>query len=586
MHRRLRQLIIAAGILLVGTGVFAGDVRMTIEPDLISLLDRAVLKIEFIDTKGDTADLPDIDGLEIRYQGKQTQYNLINGHASAHVVHTYVVTPTKVGDYTVGPVKIKYKGGEKTLSSRLRVIKPEDDAEAQQLSQLLFSEISTLRDAPYVHEPFDLELKVYVRDGRQIVEQFGVQGGLPESGLDGELNWQAEGRSREQRNGAIYNVYRFHATAKALTPGTLSFNPQVQVPLVIPRQQRRPFGMDDPFFGDFFGRQESRLITLDCNTLNVHVKPIPTEGRPASFGGSVGVMDFGVTASPTTIKAGDPVTLKMRITGAGNLKKTTPPSMAETPGFKRYDTRVVPTENPNEMLFEQVVIPTSDSIKEIPPVSFSYFNTQTADFRTITKGPFPITVEPAPRQAAQVIMSVPTTAQQETKVLGHDIAYLKPKPSRWTTDADIAFHRTPAFRIAVVVPALLLAMTALVTTKRNRLANDVALARRQEAPKAARRNVHRAEQAIKKKDTAAFNEAMWTALTEYFGHKLNLAPGQVTLQSVQSRIPTEAETLQGLFGTMEQRRYAVQGAADSPEEMQQLLRTMVETFRKCERMKL
>jgi len=173
------------GCLLMAATAFAADVRMNVEPELISLLDRAVLKIEYVDTQGDAIDIPEIDGLNIEYQGPQSQYQIINGKTSSSVTHTYLITPTKVGDYTIGPVTADFKGGRKTLSAKLRVIKSQDDPQAQQISQIMFSRITTDRDTPYVHEPFNLELKVYIRDGAQIDGQFGIRGGMaPMTGID------------------------------------------------------------------------------------------------------------------------------------------------------------------------------------------------------------------------------------------------------------------------------------------------------------------------------------------------------------------------------------------------------------------
>lgn len=587
MRNLMEKIIYVTALLLVSTGAWAADVRMSVEPELISLLDRAVLKVEFVDTSGNAIDFPAIDGLRIEYQGRSTETSIINMHSTSKVVHSYLITPTKIGDYTIGPVTVKYKGGEKTLSTRLRVIKPQDDPQAQQLSQILFSRISTDRTAPFVHEPFNLVLKVYVRDGVQIDGQFGIRGGLPESGLDGELQWNVSGRNREEHNGAIFNVYTLNTTAKALTAGIFTFNPEVQLNVVIPRQQRRSWGFDDPFFGDFFGIQETRPITLDCNALDVKVRAVPMEGRPASFTGGVGVLHFEADVGPTKMRAGEPVTIKMRVSGTGNLEKITPPTIQGNPDIKLYDTRTIPTQNPNEVRFEQVVIPKSDNIKEIPAISFSYFNTQTADFRTVTKGPFPIDVEAVPQQAAQVIATVPSTIQQETKVLGRDIAYLKPQPKRWIMEGDEAWYNVSGSRILLALPALVLALTVGIVARRNTLAKNVALARRQRAPKVARRNVKRAEQALRKKDDAAFYEAMWTALVEYFGHRLNLAPGQVTLQAVLTRVPRASKDVEQLFNTIEQRRYGIRSGESAPlPEMKALLHHLATTLKRCERMKL
>jgi hypothetical protein len=587
MNRKRNIPISIAAVFLLAVNVFAADVRMSLEPELISLLDRAILKIEYIDTKGDAIDIPEVDGLKIEYRGPQTQYQFVNGQSSSSVTHTYLVTPLKTGDYTIGPVTAEYKGGQKTLTGKLRVIKPQDDPEAQQISQIMFSNISTDRETPYVHEPFTLELKVYIRDGAQIDGQFGIRGGMPESGLDGELQWEVADRKREDRNGTIFTVYTLRTTAKALTAGTFTFRPEVQLNVVIPRQQRRSWGFDDPFFGDFFGRQETRPIALDCNRLDVKVLPVPMEGRPASYTGGVGELDFDVSVGPTQVKAGEPVTLKMRIYGKGNLEKIIPPAITENHDIKLYDARTSPTQTPDEVRFEQVVIPKSDSVSQIPAISFSYFNTKTADFRTITRGPFPITVENGPQNAAQVIATVPSTIQQETKVLGRDIAYLKSRPGAWRMKDDEIWYRTTLFRVLLALPLILLTALSIVVARKNALNNNVALARRQKAPKTARKNIKLAERAMRAQDEAAFHQALWDALAEYFGHRLNLAPGEISLQTVLTRIPGDTAALEHLFNAIEQRRYGIRSDEGDPmNEMKALLRKLSSVLKQCERIKL
>jgi hypothetical protein len=587
MYRKRKSLFALAAGFLLAAGAFAADVRMRLEHELISLLDRTVLKIEYVDTNGAVIDIPEVDGLRIEYRGPESKYQIVNGKTSSSVTHTYLVTPLKTGDFTIGPVTAEFKGGSKTLSAKLRVIKSQDDQEAQQISQIMFSRIATDRGTPYVHEPFSLELKVYLRDGVQIDGQFAIRSGMPESGLDGELKWEVVDRKREDRNGTIFTVYTLNTTAKALTAGTFTFRPEVQLNVVIPRQQRRSWGFDDPFFGDFFGRQETRPIALDCNRLDVDVLPVPMESRPDSYTGGVGELGFDVSVGPSAVKAGEPVTIRMRIHGKGNLEKIIPPGISEHHDIKLYDARTIPTKAPDEVCFEQVVIPKSDSISEIPAISFSYFNTKTADFRTITRGPFPITVESVPQSAAQVIATVPSTIRQETKVLGRDIAYLKQRPDTWRMSDEKLWYRTMTCRILIALPLAVTIVLFIVVARRNALNNNIALARRQKAPKTARRNIQLAERAMRAKDETAFQQAMWDTLTEYFGHRLNLAPGEVTLQTVLARIPGEPADIEYLFNEIEQWRYGIRSHEGNPkDEMKALLRKLSSVLKHCERVKL
>lgn len=575
------------GSLLLALSAFAADVQMSIEPQLISLLDRAILKVEFINTNGNALDIPPIDGLNIQYQGQSSETRIVNMKRTSKVIHKYLVTPSKVGDFTIGPVTAQFNGGEKDLTAQLRVIKPADDKEAQEISELMYSRISSDREGPHVQEPFNLTLQVFIRDGVQIDGNFAIRGGMPENGMDGELQWQVIDRKRTEMNGSIFNVYTLTTSAKTLTAGTFTFQPQVQMNVIIPRQNRRSYGFDDPFFGDLWGRQETRPFVLDCNELQVHVRAVPTSGRPDSFSGGIGIFDFDVDVGPKQVKAGEPVTIKMRIRGKGNLSQITPPKIEENHAFKLYDARTVATDQPDEVRFEQVLIPKSGSVTNIPPISFSYFNTKTTDFRTITQGPFPISVESVPQQSAQVIATVPSTIQQETKILGRDIVYLKFMPATWHYSSNPPWYRKVPAQILLTLPALLLMLVAGFRIRRNRLSNNVALARRQKAPKAAAKQVQLAGQALRNKNESAFYEALWNALAEYFAHRLNLAPGEVSLPVVLTAFPTEHAAIETLFNTVEQRRYGIQPAtANTGPEMKALLKQLTAALKACERIRL
>lgn len=586
MRNVLKYTLPFLGSLLAAANVLAADVRMSLDKPVIGLLDRALLKIEFIDTTGEAVEIPPVEGLKINYLRKSTETRIVNMRSTSKVVHTYVVTPSKAGRYTIGPVTCRYKGGEKEVSAELQVVKPKDDREVQEISQILFSHIVTDRSSPFVHEPFNLQLKVYIRDDVQIDGSFSLRGGIPESGMDGDLKWEVTDQQREVRDGTIFEVYTLEATARTLTAGLFSFSPEVQVNVVVPRQNRRPYGLEDPFFGDLFGRQETRAIVLDCNTLEVDVRPVPTDHRPQSFSGGVGRFDFDVEVGPQQVNAGEPVTVRMRIRGEGNLHQITPPKIKADQGLKLYAARALPTENENEVLFEQVVIPSTETVTNIPMIAFSYFNTKTADFRTIERGPFPIQVAPRPQQAAQLIATVPGTVLQTTEVLGRDIIYLKPMPSRWIVAGETRWYALRRFLLLLPLPALALAAAAAVRFRRGRLSANVALSRRQQAPKAARRRIQRAEQALRENRIDDFYEALWGALADYFGHRLNLAPGEVTLAAILGRLPGDTEAIETLFSTIEQRRYGRASQADGTPEMKALLRQLSDTLRTCERMKL
>ena len=172
-------------------------------------------------------------------------------------------------------------------------------------------------------------------------------------------------------------------------------------------------------------------------------------------------------------------------------------------------------------------------------------------------------------------------------MVGEDIIYLKPAPKEWKTQSDSIWYKTFWLYLVLGVPTLILAGIILRTRTKTALEKDVVRARRQQAPKVARKNIQRLEQAIRKKDESAFYEAAWDTLADYFGHRLNLAPGEITLPTVLDRIPQEKERLETLFNTIEQRRYGVRVSADeATTEMKQILRQLTQLLKTCERIKL
>ena len=167
-----------------------------------------------------------------------------------------------------------------------------------------------------------------------------------------------------------------------------------------------------------------------------------------TFTGGVGIFDFHVEVGPTDVKAGEPVTVRMRISGEGNIKQITPPKLEEDHNLKLYEARTLPSGKANEVVFEQVIIPATETVTNIPPIAFTYFNTKTADFRTLTEGPFPITVEARPQRAAQIIATVPSSIRQETEILGRDIVYLKSIPDRWMSAHEERWYHARLFHLA------------------------------------------------------------------------------------------------------------------------------------------
>ena len=401
---------------------------------------------------------------------------------------------------------------------------------------------------------------------------------------------------REEVGGQFYNLRRFRAKARALTAGTFDVRPALRVGVIDPNQrqsQRDPFGFFDPFAGP-----SATPVTLTAPAATLAIQAIPEAGRPADYAGAVGQYAFTMDVRPRELKVGEPITVTLRLQGAGNVAAALPPAYRDADLYKAYEARQVgdlpdPAAASGAKTFEQVVIPRTDALKELPALTFSYFDPDAAQYRTVSAGPFPLTVHPSENGDGALLLQVPgaATAGGGALVLGSDIVYLKPAPARWHDGSGLAARIPLLIGLHGAAP-LALAGLYFATRRRNRLATDVALARRQKAPRSARANLRKAETALEESAVpAAVFGALAAAASDYFGHRLNLPPGAMEAAVVLEKLRAAQVGDEALakwrefFALSDQIRYA-SSAELARAELETWIATVTALLRKAERVKL
>jgi BatD DUF11 like domain len=139
-------------------------------------------------------------------------------------------------------------------------------------------------------------------------------------------------------------------------------------------------------------------LTIESKPLSVLVKPLPVNGKPEGFSGAVG--DFSIIASldKNTIPANDAATLRITISGKGNLPVITAPVIPWPAGYETFDPTVkdaldrmtIPLSGAKT--FEYVFTPTKKGSDTIAPVRFSYFDLASGTYKTISTNPIAIEV--------------------------------------------------------------------------------------------------------------------------------------------------------------------------------------------------
>jgi len=185
------------------------------------------------------------------------------------------------------------------------------------------------------------------------------------------------------RDGQDLLAYEFSAVLIPLKSGPLSLGPaELGCDTLSPA--------DGP--AAFFGGTQARRVTLRSAAAVLKVLPLPQAGRPAGFSGAVGRFTLTRSARPTELRAGDPVTVRTVIRGAGNIEAFSCNALS-VPGWRSYPPRTA--LRGSTLTCEQVVVPDSPAARVIPAVEASFFDPDTGHYRSCSSGPLPLRVSAA-----------------------------------------------------------------------------------------------------------------------------------------------------------------------------------------------
>ncbi|MBF0457682.1 MAG: protein BatD [Nitrospirae bacterium] len=557
---------------------------------------------------------PKLDGFSVNYIGAATRMSIINGAASSSVTYNYFVVPMNTGDFKIGPFTHEHDG--KTYTSNEIMVSVVDSNSApsannptapapqgQQtppkdspmaINDRVFVTLKPLKTIVYVNEIFTVRVKLFVRDitVREVSFPQMADSGFSVSNFDKPV------QARETINGQIYDTVEFTTTAFAPSASnSLKLGPAALRCNILVRASRGnlPRGaFDDDFFSNFFDSARAEPIELKSETLNMKVLPLPEEGKPKGYKGAIGSFGLDASVSPPEVKTGDPVTLKMTVTGRGNFNSVTVPDIeGNNPApIKYYDPQIKQDKNVSKT-FEQAVIPLTNTVQSIPAIVFNYFDPDKKAYQTIRKGPFPVRVTGAATVGGAKIVGPPQAAGEtvpvEKEILGKDVVFVKERPGVLLkiSDRQQFLYRSPIFLAFLFVPPMIYIGALIYARRSSRLQSDIKYARGRRAPKKAKQGLKAAVGFLEMEKEKEFYDAVHKTIYDYLGDKLHMPPGEIMDEKIFSMLEQkglETETLKDIFRMCDMTRYA-RGGMGMPE-MQRTFKNLEDFIDQMERIRL
>ncbi|MBL7071385.1 MAG: protein BatD [Candidatus Omnitrophica bacterium] len=573
--------------------------EVTVDRNKISMGSSVQLNLDFYGTQDISApELPGIDGFDCQYLGPSTRISIINGRVSNSITHMYRLIPLKTGKFTIPSFSLQYKG--KTYTSKAVPIEvtqsplgalPERGDEAsegqpQSLEDRIFAVIEADKTKAYVNEMISLTVKLFINE--LAIRDIQYPGFEHDGFSAGE--YQEPKKYREIINGVMHDVIEFNTEVFSMRSGELTLGPAViECNLVVKKQSGRRSFFNDDFFNNFFDRYDSHPLAIETIYMPIKILDLPQEDVPENFNGALGDYNFYAGIEPKDINVGDPITLKMTIVGKGNLKTVKPPVLDLGDDFKSYEPEVSQAENIKTFKF--VLIPKSDKITEVPQIKFSFFDTGSGSYKTISRGPTPIRVNSLPEGEELRIFELPeegSSALRRREVLGRDIIFIKEAPGK-LKQRGTYLYKNKLFIAIQVLPLLAVISILILQRRKERLETDIGYARRLCAPRKARKNLFYVHKMLEVEEKDGFFAASFKTLQEYLGDKFHLPSAGITENVVEDVLrPRNIDkdilnSITECFSSCDTARYAP--SSITKEQMARTYKLLEEIIDRLERVK-
>jgi hypothetical protein len=550
--------------------LLAASFTATLDRETITVGESATLSLKF--EGGEPNQMPSpppIANLHVESGGRSKNISIVNGQYSSSISQTFTLTPTQPGDYTIPSLQAQVGGQLLTTPPlKLKAVKASASASGNTGDQLAFFKLFVPRKEVYVGEVVGVEFQVYIREGvanaENILQQFDAYGGCPVKAEGVSILKTAHAQRRRTRVGnGIYNVATLVTSLSPLKTGPLTIGSMdVNLTLQLPTGGRRrdvfdPFGM--------FQQYEERRVVLSAEPETLTALPLPRENVPTNFIGAVGSYSMTVSAGPTNVATGDPITVRIQVSGRGALDSLALPEQSAWRDFKTYPpTTKVDTTDPlglqGTKTFEQVVVPQSADIKALPSVSFSFFDPEKKQYRTLTQPSIALVVRPGGSAPTPTVVAA-TRAGPDNPPPAQDIVHIKPRLGALAQVGPPLVQR-PWFLALQAVP-LLAWLSALAWRKRaEMLANNPRLRRQRLVAQIIRKGLGELRQLASEKKSDDFFATLVRLLQEQLGERLDLPASAITEAVIDEHLrprgvpETTLAPLRELFQTCNLARYA------------------------------
>ena len=591
-------------LIAYSTQMLADKVSFTASaPDAVVVGDQFRLSYTVTTQKVKDFRAPSIKGFDVLMgpsRSQQSNTQIVNGNvtSTSSITFTYILMANNAGEYTIPGASIIVDGDQMVSNSvRIKVL-PQDQGSSNSSSsssthsssgtgvsnQDLFITASASKTNVYEQEAFVLTYKIYTRESNLQLNNAKLPDFKGFHSQEIEMTTNARWTPEHYQGRNYYTTVYRQFVLFPQQSGKLYIDP-AQFQMTV----GKPVQSDDPFDAFFNGGSNVIEIKKSISTpkIAINVNPLPA-GKPADFSGGVGEFNISSSINNKELKTNDAITIKLVISGTGNLKLISNPEIKFPDDFEVYDPKVdnqvrLTREGlTGNKVIEYLAIPRHAGTYKIPGVSFSYFDIRSKSYKTLKTEEYVINVEKGAGNADQVIANF--TNKEDLKVLGEDIRYIKQNEVTLQPKGSF-FYGSMTYWLFYIIPALAFIIFFIIYRKQAAENANVAKMRTKKANKVATKRMKLAGKLLSGNKKDAFYDEVLKALWGYISDKLNIPVSRLSKDNIEEKLRNHGvneELIKEFLNALNDCEFARFAPGDENQAMDKVYSSSIEVISKME----
>lgn len=605
----MRKLIIILMTLMAySTQTFADKVSFVASaPDVVVVGDQFRLSYTVTTQKVKDFRAPSIKGFDVLMgpsRSEQSSTQIVNGSVSStsSITFTYILMANTAGEFTVPGASIVADGNQMISNSVKIKVLPQDQnhnssrrnndnsssiqpsSNASVSNQDLFITATASKTNVYEQEAFVLTYKIYTRESNLQLNNAKLPDFKGFHSQEIEMTTNARWTPEHYKGRNYYTTVYRQFVLFPQQSGKLFIEP-AQFQMTV----NKPVQSADPFDAFFNGGNNVIEIKKPITTpkIAINVNPLPA-GKPTNFLGGVGEFNISSSINSKELKTNDAITIKLVISGTGNLKLISNPEIKFPDDFEVYDpkvdnqVRLTKEGLTGNKVIEYLAIPRHAGTYKIPGVSFSYFDIRSKSYKTLNTEDYVINVEKGAGNADQVIANF--TNKEDLKVLGEDIRYIKQNEVTFQPKGSF-FYGSMSYWLFYIIPALAFIFFFIIYRKQAAENANVAKMRTKKANKVAIKRMKLAGKLLSENKKDAFYDEVLKALWGYISDKLNIPVSRLSKDNIEEKLRNHGvseELIKEFLNALNDCEFARFAPGDENQAMDKVYSSSIEVISKME----